>query len=66
MKFTLTYYGSLHSSNSERTVPWTYGDSLQVTLRFARAESEVLTSIPRAAQRLQAEDYRPLPSRYYI
>lgn len=43
-----------------------YGDGMPVTLRFAHAVGEVLTSIPRAAQRLQTEDYRPLPFRFYI
>ena len=42
-----------------------YGDGMPVTLRFAHAVGEVLTSIPRT-QGKRPEDYRPLPFRYYI
>lgn len=37
-----------------------YGDGVPVTLRFANAVGEILTSIPSAIQ------YKPLPFRYYI
>jgi hypothetical protein len=43
-----------------------YGDGMPVTLRFAHAVGEVLTSIPRVQDRHPPEDYRPLPFRYYI
>ncbi len=43
-----------------------YGDGMPVTLRFAHAVGEVLTSIPRIQDKRRAEDYRPLPFRYYI
>lgn len=43
-----------------------YGDGMPVTLRFAHAVGEVLTSIPRNRGEGQAGHYRPLPFRYYI
>jgi hypothetical protein len=43
-----------------------YGDGMPVTLRFAHAVGEVLTSIPRVQEQERADDYRPLPFRYYI
>jgi len=43
-----------------------YGDGMPVTLRFAHAVGEILTSIPRSQNRRQPDDYRPLPFRYYI
>lgn len=43
-----------------------YGDGMPVTLRFAHAVGEILTSIPRNEQTSVADDYRPLPFRFYI
>lgn len=39
-----------------------YGDGMPVTLRFANAVGEILTSIPVS----RMAEYRPLPFRYYI
>jgi hypothetical protein len=41
-----------------------YGDGMPVTLRFANAVGEVLTSIPK--QSGAPDEHRPLPFRYYI
>ena len=38
-----------------------YGDGMPVTLRFANAVGEILTSIPK-----NRDEHRPLPFRYYI
>jgi hypothetical protein len=43
-----------------------YADGMPVTLLFANAVGEILTSIPRNADPRQADDYRPPPFRYYI
>jgi hypothetical protein len=43
-----------------------FADGMPVTLRFAHAVGEILTSIPRDTERQSVEDYRPLPFRYYI
>jgi phage terminase large subunit-like protein len=43
-----------------------YADGMPVTLRFAHAVGEILTSIPRSSDTRRTEDYRPLPFRYYI
>lgn len=43
-----------------------YGDGMPVTLRFAHAVGEILTSIPRSGENGKDGDYRPLPFRYYI
>lgn len=43
-----------------------FGDGMPVTLRFANAVGEILTSIPRSNERSRQEGYRPLPFRYYI
>jgi hypothetical protein len=43
-----------------------YADGMPVTLRFAHAVGEILTSIPRSRDKRRVEDYRPLPFRYYI
>jgi hypothetical protein len=43
-----------------------YGDGMPVTLRFAHAVGEILTSIPRSDEKGNTVDYRPLPFRFYI
>ena len=43
-----------------------YGDGMPVTLRFAHAVGEILTSIPRVDSKQRHAEYRPLPFRFYI
>lgn len=43
-----------------------YGDGMPVTLRFAHAVGEILTSIPRMDNQQRTDEYRPLPFRFYI
>lgn len=43
-----------------------FGDGMPVTLRFANAVGEILTSIPASANPQRPQDFRPLPFRYYI
>jgi hypothetical protein len=43
-----------------------YADGMPVTLRFAHAVGEILTSIPRKEDRERQAAYRPLPFRFYI
>lgn len=43
-----------------------FGDGMPVTLRFANAVGEILTSIPRSHGRQGSDGFRPLPFRFYI